>query len=451
MTGRAIAGCLFAVVLLAAGCVPRAPVVTTPEYPEFVFPAVPAAYESSRFAASQRTAWAFLQTGDLDGAEQRFAVLLARDVEFFPAAVGLGWVSVARGRVAEALGHFDAALVHAGDYVPALVGRGEALLATGAASAALGSFEAALAVDPGLETVTRRLEGLRLRVTAERLTAAQAAAEAGRLEEAQAAYSEAIAASPDSAFLHLELARVRQRGDDLAGALADARRAAELDRGDAAAALLEGELLEAMGDLPAAEEAYRRAEAIEAGDDVTDRLARVGAARRLEALPPGRRDIATRAQVTRGDLAALLAVSLPGLLGDAAADRPTPIFTDTRDHWANQWIVAVAQAGVMRVDGGYRFEPERQVRRGHLADVVGEVLDLIAGIDPDGARGWTGARFRFQDMNQGHLSYESAARAVAAGVLSTLAGDRFAPTRTVSGAEAVDAIETLARLAGESG
>ena len=266
----------------------------------------------------------------LDGAEQRFAVLLARDAEFFPAAAGLGWVSMARGRGAEALGHFDAALARAGDYVPAMVGRGEALLATGAASAALGSFEAAFAADPRLEAVERRLEGLRLRVTAERLTAAQSAAEAGRLEQAQAAYAEAIAASPDSAFLYLELARVRQRGEDLPGALADARRAAQLDPGDAAAALLEGELLEAMGDLPAAEEAYRRAEAIEASDEAADRLALVRAARRLEALPPGRRDIAAKVQVTRGDLAALLAVSLPDLLDDAAAGRPTPIFTDTR-------------------------------------------------------------------------------------------------------------------------
>lgn len=451
MTGRAVAGCLFAAVLLAAGCVARVPVVTTPAYPDFVFPAVPPAYESSRFAASQRTAWAFLQTGDLDGAEQRFALLLARDAAFFPAAAGLGWVSVARGRGAEALGHFDAALARAGDYVPALVGRGEALLATAAASAALGAFEAALAADPGLEAVERRLEGLRLRVTAERLRAAQAAVEAGRLEQAQAAYAEAIAASPDSAFLHLELARVRQRGGDIPGALADARRAAQLDPGDAAAVLLEGELLEAMDDLPAAEEAYRRAEAIEASDEAADRLARVRAARRWEALPPGRRDIAAGAQVTRGDLAALLAVGLPDLLGAAAAGRPTPIFTDTRDHWASQWIIAVAQAGVMRVDGGYRFEPERQVRRSDLADVVGAVLDLVAAIDPDGSRDWSGARPRFQDMSQGHLSYGSAARAVAAGVLSTLAGDRFAPTRAVSGAEAVDAIERLARLAGEFG
>ena len=105
----------------------------------------------------------------------------------------------------------------------------------------------------------------------------------------------------------------------------------------------------------------------------------------------------------------------------------------------------------MRVDGGYRFEPERQVRRSDLADVVGEVLDLVAEIDPDGSRDWSGARPRFQDMSQGHLSYGSAARAVAAGVLSTLAGDRFAPTRAVSGAEAVDALERLARLAGEFG
>jgi tetratricopeptide (TPR) repeat protein len=451
VTRRSLAGCLIGAALLAAGCIPRVPVVTTPAYPDFLFPSVPAAYESSRFGAAHRAAWAFLQTGDLDGAEQRFAVLLARDAEFFPAAAGLGWVHVAQGRATEALARFEVALERAEGYVPAIVGRGEALLATGAASAALASFETALAADPGLEGVERRVVGLRLRVVGERLAAARAAAEQGRLDEAEAAYAEAIAASPDSAFLYLELARVKQRRDDLPGALEEARRAGRLDPGDAAAALLEGDLLEALGDLPAAEEAYRRAEGIEPSDETADRLARVRAALRLEALPPGHRDIAAKAQVTRGDLAALLAVGLQSLLEDAAAGQPTPIFTDTRDHWANQRIVAVAQAGVMGVDGGHRFEPERQVRRGDLADVVGDVLDLIAGIDPEGERRWSGVRRRFQDMSQGHLSYESAARAVAAGVLSTADSDRFEPTRPVSGAEALDAVERLARLAGEFG
>ena len=142
---------------------------------------------------------------------------------------------------------------------------------------------------------------------------------------------------------------------------------------------------------------------------------------------------------------------LEELLGDAAFGMPTPILTDTRDHWASRWIVETVRAGVMQAGAGNRFEPERPVRRGDLADVVAGVLDLVGDFDPDAARRWRAARVRFSDMGPGHLNYESATRAVAAGVMRTLGAERFDPTGPVSGSDAVDAVEQLVRLAARAG
>ncbi len=434
-----------------AGCAPRVPVVATPAFPDFIYPAPPAAYASSPLAARQRDAWAFLQSGDLGRAEERFSSLLEEDEAFFPASAGLGWVLLARGRENEALGQFDAALNRTAGYVPALAGRGEALLATGALSAALASFEAALAADPGLERLLRVAGELRLRVMTERLADARTAAEEGRLEDAVSAYGDVIAASPDSGFLYVERARVMARAGDADAALEEVRRASGLDPNDVEAIRLEGELLETLGDLDAALDAFRRAEAIAPDAATADGLARIIAALRREALPPEYSRIPGSARVTRGDLAALVGVELPDLLDEASAGRATPILIDTRDHWANRWIVPVAQAGVMPAEAGNRFEPERNVRRGDLADVVGAVLALIADVDPGAAAVWQGARPSFRDMGEGHLNYDGAARAVAAGVLATIEGDRFEPTRPVSGADAIDAIGRLGRLAASAG
>ena len=150
-------------------------------------------------------------------------------------------------------------------------------------------------------------------------------------------------------------------------------------------------------------------------------------------------------------MAALLGVRLADFLDDAAFGAPTPILTDTRDHWATAWIVEVTRTGVMGIGAGNRFEPERIVRRGDLADVVAGALDLIAEIDPEAARRWRLARVGFSDMNPGHLNYESATQAIAAGVLRIAGDERFDPTRPVSGPEAVDAVEQLARLAAGAG
>ena len=398
-------------------------------------------------AGRQRDAWAFLQAGDLEGAERGFAALAARDAAFFPAATGLGWVDVARGSFEDAVEHFDGVLAGAADYVPALVGRGDALLAVDDVAGALGSFEAALVAGPTPARIERLAGELRFRLMTERLDGARAAADEGRLADAEAAYADVIAASPESAFLYLELARLLRRQGETAGALAQARRARRLDPNDAEAVVLEGALLETLGDLAAAEDAYQLAEMLDPTDESAAGFMRVRAALQLAGLPADYRNIATAESVTRGDLAALLGVRLADLLGDAAFGAATPILTDTRDHWASRWIVEAARAGVMSAGAANRFEPQRPVRRGDLADVVASALELIAVIDPQGAVRWRAARVSFADMSPGHLNYGSATQAVAAGVLRTFGGGRFDPTRSVSGAEAIAAVEQLARLA----
>ena len=451
MTMRAASGALFAAVLVAVGCAARVPVVTTPAFPDFVFPAVPPAYAAAGIAGEQRDAWAFLQSRDLDEAELRFAALIAGDASFFPATAGLGWVDLARGDHRAAVDHFDEALGGAADYVPALVGRGDALLAADDASGALGSFERAFAVDPTLTRIERIVGELALQIMSERLLDAQAAVAEGRLADAEAAYADVIAASPDSAFLYVELARLkREQGDDVE-ALAETRRARRLDPNDAATVMLEGELLEVLGDLEAAEAAFGLAEMLDPTDESAEGLMRVRNALRIAGLPSEYRGIADVEAATRGDLAALLGVQLAELMSDASFGAATPILTDTRDHWADRWIVETVRAGIMAVGAANRFEPERPVRRGDLADIVAGVLNLVADLDPETASAWSGASIRFTDMSPGHLNYDSATLAVAAGVLGTFGDGRFEPTGPVSGSDAVGAVEQLVRLAAEAG
>lgn len=451
MSLRAAAGTSMAAALFLTGCAARVPIVTTEAYPDFVFPAVPPALAAGDVEGRQHDAWTFLQAGQVEQAERRFAELISRDAAFYPAAAGLGWVDVARGSFGNAVDHFDEVLGRAADYVPALVGRGDALLAGEDVSAALESFEAAFAMNTGLARVERLVGELRFRVMSKRYADARAAVEAGRLDDAEAAYADMIAVSPDSASLYLELAEIKQRQGDLRDALVRTRRARSLDPNDAEAVLMEAGLLEGLGDLEAAEHVYELAETVNPTDESAEGLMRVRRALQLARLPSEYRGIPAAASTTRGDLAALIGVRLEELLGDAAFGMATPILTDTRDHWASRWIVETVRAGVMEVGAGNRFEPERAVRRGDLADVVAVVLDLIGDFDPDAARRWRAARVRFSDMSPGHLNYDSATMAVAAGVMRTFGNQRFDPTGPVSGSDAVGAVEQLVRLAARVG
>src|SRR5687767_4123305 len=197
--------------LVLAGCATKTvpPVVPgAPGFPDFAVPTVPADLAPAAIAQRHEEGWQLLQAGDLRAAERQFASVLKEVPAFYPSAAGLGYVALARKDFKEAAAHFDRAVTADARYVPALVGRGEALLAAGDRAGALASFEAVVAADPGRSALRERIQVLRFRGLQDDIAAARKAAEGGRAAEARPIYHRAIAASPDSPFLHRELAAV---------------------------------------------------------------------------------------------------------------------------------------------------------------------------------------------------------------------------------------------------
>ena len=442
---------LIAVVFLSA-CAPKivsAPVVTAPKFPDFMRPAVPSAMANSPAAASASRGWSFLQAGDLKTAEREFAAALKIAPAFYPAETSLGFVELARKDAKAALAHFDRALdlnpQH--DDVAAFLGRGQALLALNRDAEALAAFEAALAADPSQAELGRRVEVLKFRSVEQGLARARDAARGGRLDEAAHAYTAAIASSPDSAFLYRERAGVERLSGDADAALADFRTSAALDPGDAKSISQIGELLEARGDFEGAAKAYADASAIEPTAELDKRLEDIRAKSALARLPAEYRSIEQAAQVTRADLAALIGIRLASLL-PAARRGDAALITDARNHWAATWIMAVARAGIMEPFANHAFQPRTVVRRTDLAQASARLLARIAAQNPGRAKGWESARLKFSDLSASHLAYPAASVAVAAGVMKTIGESGFQPSRAVTGAEAIAAIQRIESLAG---
>jgi len=443
---------LTAIALLAfvAGCAPKivpAPVVTTPKFPEFVEPTVPAALASTPAAVQQDRGWRFLQSGDPKTAAHEFDIALKVAPDFYPAAAGLGYVELARKDAKAALEHFDRALAQNGTYVPALVGKGEAAAALNRDADALAAYEAAFAADPSLTEIRRRIEVLKFRGMEAVLKQAREAARAGHLDAAAKAYQSAIADSPDSAFLYRELAGVERQQGNADAALEHFRKASSLDALDAQSLVQIGDILAARSDYPGAAAAYSRALEIEPSDAVQARLDDVHDREALAALPAEYRAIEAAPQITRGDLAALIGVRLgPVLL--AGRHRDAVVITDVRNSWAAPWIQSVTRAGVMDPFANHTFQPATPVRRSELAQAVSRLLARIATARPGQAKNWTAAREKFSDISPGHLAYPAASEAVAAGVMHADDSGAFQPSRIVSGADAVEAMQRLAALAG---
>jgi tetratricopeptide (TPR) repeat protein len=443
--------------VLLAGCAPRVvppspqpvvqpvppPVPATLAYPEFIFPAVPEALQSSSAASRLEWGWRYLQSDDPGRAQQEFDEALRTSPGFFPAMAGRGYAALAGGRHDRALDAFARALERSGQYAPALVGQGQTLLAVDRDDDALRSFEAALAADPSLTQLRSRVELLRFRQVQAAIDRARAAAAANRLDESRAQYEAALDRSPQSAFLHRELAQVERRAGLGDAALARFRRAAEIDPLDATSLAAIGALLEADGDDPGAVEAYRRAWDVDPNPELAARIEAVIEREREADLPKEFQAIRAATRVTRAQLAALVGVRLERVL--AAAPARQIVMTDTRGHWAERWMQRVAATGVMDLFENYTFQPESAVRRVDLAEAVRRLAVLGDPLRPELTLG-PAQQPEITDINTRHLNYPAVSFAVATGVVPLLEGRQFQVSRQVSGAEAIEALARLRTL-----
>ena len=437
------------VLLLTAACasksVPLAP--TSLAHPEFLYPAVPAAMQRTFAAEHVDLGWKYLQIDDLRGADREFAAALKSNPRMYPAHAGQGFVALARRDFDRAVTAFDVAVGASPSYVPALVGRGQALLALRREGEALASFETALKVDPSLTDVRQRAEVLRFRGVQDLIESARAAAKSNNLPEARTAYERAIAVSPESAFLYRELGVLERRAGNVDQAMSRLRRATELDPLDATAFAQLAELLESRQDFTGAEAAYRKALDLDPSPELEAKLATVSKSAREAQLPPEFKAALSAAQITRGDLAAIIGVRLEPIV--KAAPTRQGVMTDVRGHWAAPWIAQVADAGVMPPFDNHTFQPNAAVRRGDLAVAVSRLLTLVSSSDA-ALRARLAQRPAIGDMNPRHVQYTAAAAAVASGVMPLLEGDRFLVGRPVSGSEAVDTVDRVGALSAQT-
>jgi len=358
---------LLAMAISACAAKVPPPTVTTPRFPDFIMPTlVPPNPQLGSLDTAHSSAWQYLQAGDLGQAEKDFQEILKRSPSFYPSEAALGYVALARQDYDAALDHFNKVLRDRANYVPALVGRGQTLLAQSNEPEALATFETALGYDSSLNDIARRVEVLKARAAQENVAAARQAAQSGRLEEAVAAYQQAITDSPESAFLFRDLADIEVKQTKTDEALEHYRKAIQLDPSDVASRVHIGEILETRGDTEGALAIYNEAAAIDSSADVRKRIAALEAKAAYMRLPAEYRALADQESITRADLAALIGIRLESLV--SAAPPQAELVTDAQDHWAARWIMDVVRSGVMDVYENHTFQPGSEVRRSDLAE-----------------------------------------------------------------------------------
>jgi tetratricopeptide (TPR) repeat protein len=431
-----LAACLLPAVLALPGCAKRvAPPV--PQGEDYLFDAPAPGEVSSHEAAELRAAWSEVIAGDPASAARRYEKLLTRRPGLAAARTGLAFARLRAGRLEEASSGFDAVLKDHPDDLAALVGAASAAVRRGEADAALGFYRRAQSVAPEDALVRKRLAALRLQVTERRMGQAQASLERGDADTAAREYAAALEAAPEVAGVRLTLADLLASRGDVPGALA----VLEADpSGDRQVALRRAALLMQQQEFARAVEVYRGLLV----RDPADEEARAGEKRAREgqdmlSMPEEYRRIPEAPRVTRADLAALVAVRV-GALRRAGPGEPR-VAVDISGSWARESIVRVLALGIMEPYPNHTFQPGATVRRVDLARAAARTLDRLGF-----SRGAAPAP---SDMSRSHLDYDAVERVLAAGLMGLSAQGAFEPWRPVSGSEAIDVVDAVARVVGQ--
>jgi tetratricopeptide (TPR) repeat protein len=427
---------LAAVAILLAGACAKRVAPPPPQGEDYVAPAAAPGEVSPGEAKQLRSAWLDVVSGDAPSAARQYEKLLRRRPELVAARVGLGFARLRAGRPEDAAAAFEDALESRPDDVPALVGAGSTAFRMGNLDAAIGFYRRAQAAAPDDPLVRKRLAALRLQATERRMGLAQEAVARGDTEAAIREYTGALEAAPEVAGVRLALAELLVAKGDRPGAIALLE--ADLS-GDRAAALRRAGLLMEQQDFAGAAEVYRGLLARDPGDEAARAGEKAaGAGAELLTLPEEYRLIPEAVRITRADLAALLVVRVRAL-GRAGPGEPR-VAVDIGSSWAREFVARALALGIMDVYPNHTFQAGAIVRRVDLARAVARGLDRL---------GWPRAGAPApSDMSPSHLDYAAVERVLGAGLMGLSPSGAFEPWRVVSGPEAVEVIDALARLSG---
>lgn len=355
-----------------------------------------------------------------------------------------GFRGLRNGEIFVAQNAFGAALATSSQLATAQYGMGLTAELQGRSDLAADWFEAALRSDAGLTRAAVELNTLALASVSPSLRRAELAAEDGDIEAAEAAYREVIVQAPFLAGPYIRIAELYlARGDSTAAieVLEGARRAI----GDHPAVLRNlGELFQGDGRYAEAADAYQRL-ADQSPDDA-EAVARAREARdayEQAALPSEYRTLAAKATLTREELAAVIAISLPGL-EELASGRPGVIVADAGDRWTTRFVLRTVQWGVLDVYQNNEFYPRMEVLRSMLVEASYRVLELVGAAE--GA-----PRPALSDPPPEHVLYRQVQAVVGLHILELGANGRFDLLEPVSGADVMRAIERLGAIVRQYG
>jgi tetratricopeptide (TPR) repeat protein len=417
-----------------SGC---APIQETPGPPPEPTEAVQDEMERSTAEWAYQQGLQALNIGDYERAVRYFQLAIERDQNHLRAYLGLGDVYSMQQDYLLAETYYNKVLQYEPNSVLALNALGTMQWRMGNHREALSFYRKVLEVEPENQFAQQQVEFVTRELFNLYYEQGQAAQESGNLNQAAIEWQKAYSLLPDNLDFAVEIGNLFLQQQDYMMADGYFQQVLAKDPEHVAALLGEGKAQLALKRYNEAIDYFKRAVNLRSGNPEAAELLRQAQAGRLRnTLPQEYSAIFTAAQITRGDVAALLMVEF------ALEDRLEPFFklpiiSDITTHWAKPYIINVVKLGIMPVFPDRSFLPSEPILKGELAFVLDTLFKRLSISLPD-ARA-----ISFADVHQDNMYHDAVLRVSAAGLIPATAEGTFGFNDPVSGEQAREIFEKV--------
>lgn len=387
-------------------------------------------------------AWKHLKEGNGGKAQKILFLLGAKSPAYY---VGLGYANILLQRFQASEKHFKAGLVYYPDMILIHLGLAQLYQKTGRENLAFTKYLEVFERNPEHRFAKQEYEALKAKKTEEALEEGKYFLTIDNSERAKEAFLKALYYTPNSKEAHLTLAEIYKEENKLQDAIGHLEALSSLEPKNPQILQNYADTLFKAKQFEKSLEIYKEVLALQPDNkDLKSRIESIKNRLGIFDLPSQYRTIPSKTEVSKEEVASLLAVKFQGILEDKKAK--TPIIIDISTSWASKFILKMTSLGLLDIYPNHTFQPNKIVTRAEMAEILIRLIKLLKEKNHRFIQQFPPEKIYIADLSPNNYYYKSITQIVSYQIMDLSSDKKFRPDQPLSGQETIRILDIILNL-----
>ena len=359
--------------------------------------------------------------------------------------IGLGYANILLNRYQTSEKHFKEGLKDYPDMILIHLGLAQLYLKTERENLAFAAYWEVLERNPTHSFANQEYEILKTKKTKEALDEGKYYLTLDNPERAKEAFFRGLYYTPNSKEAHLSLAEIYKGEDELQDALLHMEALKDLEPKNPEILRDYADTLFVLKQFEKSLAIYEEIQFIQPeNEEVLSQIENIKNKLGIFDLPSQYQSIPSKPEISKEDVAALLAVKFKDIL-DTSRAKP-PILTDISTSWASKFILKMTSIGLFEVYANHTFQPDRMVTRAEMAKILFRLTELLKDYGQRFVQQVPPDKIEVADVSSDNHYFRPIRQIVAYQIMELSLDNEFRPEYPVSGEEAHEMLDIILDL-----